>query len=126
MSCAVLWLSCLSSQVETLRKRYAGAQVTGATSSASSGAASAASASSAGSQKGPQKELIYSNAVEFPLDLVVGRVLSVAHVADSDKLYVVQVDVGAAAPKQIVSALRVKRRRSLFVVLLFFVRLCDM
>lgn len=75
--------------------RYAGAQVAGAQ-SAGGAAASAAPV-----------EVNYSNAVEFPLDLQVGLITGVAPVPDSDKLYILQVDMGAAGGvRQIVSGLR--------------------
>ena len=38
--------------------------------------------------------------------LVVGRVVEVGHVENSDKLYLCQVDVGEEAPRQVVTGLR--------------------
>jgi tRNA-binding EMAP/Myf-like protein len=91
-----------------LRKRYAGVQVQGAQNAAEASAASSSSSSSSSSSADAKKELIYSNAVEFPLDLAVGQIAEVSAVPDSDKLLVLQVDMGAAQPRrQIVSALKV-------------------
>jgi methionine--tRNA ligase beta chain len=68
-------------------------------------AQSATDASGATTQAKDTKELIYSNAIEFPLDLQVGVVRECAPVPDSDKLYILQVDMGGST-RQIVSGLQ--------------------
>jgi methionine--tRNA ligase beta chain len=70
-----------------------------------SGVAATASSASA-TDAASSRELIYSNAVEFPLDLQVGLVREAAPVPASDKLYVLQVEMGGGAVRQIVSGLQ--------------------
>ena len=40
------------------------------------------------------------------LDLRIGKILEVAHVENSEKLYVSKVDIGQGFPRQIISGLR--------------------
>ena len=74
-----------AAEVENWRFRYAGKQV-------SSGDAVSASP--------------YSNAIEFPLDLAIGRIEAVTEISDSDKLYLLQVNLGSHGVRPIVSGLK--------------------
>jgi len=85
--------------VAALRAQFSGTQSTSASIHATTGAASGASSASASAPQ-PSEDAL-------PLDLRVGRLVKVEESADSETLYVGEVDVGEAeGPRALVAGLR--------------------